>query len=170
MGGKVPAQCAEDAHSPSRLKWAVGRVSLVAFLLGVGGCYVYPPVVTTPAPGAELRLDLDDRGRAGLGNLIGPAAASVQGVLQNGSDSAFALKVTSVTYMNGQSNKWTGERLVVPKAFVISMRERKFSRSRTWLTSAGIVGVVGGFIVSRALRGTGTPDTDNGNGNGNENR
>ncbi len=170
MDGRVLARCAEKAHSLGRWKWGIAHASLLAFLLGAGGCYVYPPVVTAPAPGTELLLDLDDQGRAGLGNLIGPAAASVQGVLQNSPDTAYALKVTSVMYLNGQSSPWTGEQLTVPKAFVVNTRERKFSKSRTWLTSGGIVAVVGGFIVSRALLGSGTSDSDKGSGSGNENR
>jgi predicted ATP-grasp superfamily ATP-dependent carboligase len=144
----------------------VRRAWLTAFLLSVStGCYVYPPVVTAPAPGTELRLDLDDRGRAGLGSLIGPSAASVQGVLQTVPDTAYMLKVTSVVYMNGQSNRWNGEQVTVPKVFVANTRERKFSQSRTYLTAAGVVAGVAGFIVSRVLHGSGS-DADNGNGGG----
>ena len=142
-----------------------GGVWLVASLLGVGGCYVYPPVETVPTPGTDVRLDLDDRGRAGLGGLIGSSAASIEGVLQTNPDSAYQLRVTSVVYTNGQSNRWNGERLTVPTVFVVNARERKFSRSRTYLTAAGVVVGLGAFIASRGLLGSGSTD-ENGRGTG----
>jgi len=142
------------------------KFSLVLLLWMCSACYVYPPVETVPAPGTDLRLDLDDRGRAGLGSLIGPSAASVEGVLQTNPDSAYQLKVTSVVYLNGQSNKWNGESLTVPTVFVVNARERKFSSSRTYLTAAGVVAGLGAFIASRGLLGSGSDDSGRNTGGG----
>lgn len=149
----------------------LGRGWVLVVLVPISACYVYPPVVTAPAPGTQLRLELDDRGRAGLGNLIGSSVASVQGVLQTVPDTAYTLKVTSVAYVNGQSNKWNGEPLTVPKVFVARTSERKLSQSRTYLTAAAVAAGVAGFIVSRALHGSGTDgDGGHGGGGGNEDR
>ena len=142
------------------------KFSVVLLLAMCSACYVYPPVETVPAPGTDLRLDLDDRGRAGLGSLIGPSAASVEGVLQTNPDSAYQLKVTSVMYLNGQSNKWNGEKLTVPTTFVVNTRQRKFSASRTYLTTAGVIAGLGAFIASRGLIGSGSDDSGTGTGGG----
>lgn len=126
------------------------------------GCYVYTPVVGRPEPPAYLALDLSDQGRVGLGGLIGPAATRVEGVLRSETDSGFALNVSSVEYLNGQSNRWSGEPLMLQKNFVANVRERKFSRSRTALATGGAVGGILVFALTRGLLGTGSggPDRD----------
>jgi hypothetical protein len=139
----------------------------MAFLLGVSsGCYVYPPVVTTPSPGVELRLDLNDRGRAALGNLIGPSAVNVEGVLKTPPDTAYLLGVTSVTYMHGQANRWSGEQLVVPKDFVANTTQRTLSKSRTWLTVAAAGAGIAALIASFGLAGGGSNPAEPGGGGG----
>lgn len=150
---------------------AVFRGLILAFLLGVSqGCYVYPPVSTAPAPGQQLRFELNDRGRVGLGESIGNSAERLEGVLLSDSDSAYSVKVVSVTYLNGQSNRWNGESLLVSKAFVRDVKEREFSRSRSFLTAAAVVGGAVLLIITRGLLGSGTPDTDKGPpGGGGEN-
>src|SRR5689334_20285554 len=95
------------------------RACVLGFLAGVTtGCYVYTPVASPPVPGQQLLLSLNDQGRVGLGPSIGSASAQVEGVLQPGMDSAYSLKVVSVSYLNGQRNKWSDEPLVVSRSFV----------------------------------------------------
>ncbi len=142
---------------------AAFRGLLLAFLLGFSqGCYVYPPVATAPAPGQQLRFELNDRGRVGLGDLIGNSAETVEGVLQSDTDSAYSVKVVSVSYLNGKSNRWNGEALSVSKAYVRDVKKREFSRSRSFLTAAAVVGGALLLIATRGLLGSGTPDTDKG--------
>lgn len=147
------------------------RGLLFAFLLGVTqGCYVYPAVTTAPAPGRQLRFELNDRGRVGLGESIGSSAAQLEGVLQSDTDSAYSVKVLSVTYLNGQTNRWNAEPLLVPKTFVRDVKQREFSRSRSFLTAAAAVGGAVLLVITRGLLGSGTPDTDKGPpGGGGEN-
>jgi hypothetical protein len=138
------------------------------FLSGVAsGCYVNTPIVATPVPGATLDLELNDRGRVGLGESVGPAATTVEGMLQSQTDSSYMIRVSSVGYVNGQSNKWNGEALTVQKAFVKDVSVRKFSRGRS-LVAAGILtaGVLV-FALSRNLLGGGNTDRDPGGGGGN---
>lgn len=138
------------------------------FLLGVSsGCYTYSPVAAPPSPGTELRIDLNDRGRVGLGEAIGSSAENLESVLTGDTDSAYAVRVVSVTYRNGQSNRWNGEPLVISKQFVSGMSERRFSRSRTFLAAAGFAAAAVVLIVSKGLRGGGTPDRDGKEGGGN---
>ena len=90
-----------------------------------------------------------------MGGSIGSAAKSVEGTLRVDPDSTYALQVESVQYLNGQANRWTGEAVTVSKDFVASVRERHFSRSRTFLAAAGIVGGAIALIATRGLLGSG---------------
>ena len=141
---------------------------LLAFLSGVAsGCYVNTPVVTAPVAGTQLDMELTDRGRVGLGESIGPAATTVEGTLQSQTDSAYMIRVASVGYVNGQSNKWNGEPLTIQKEFVKDVSERRFSRSRSFLAAAIVTAGVVAFAITRNLLGAGNSDRDNGGGGGN---
>jgi len=138
---------------------------MLAFLSGVAsGCYVYGPAPGDATPGTRVLLELNDRGRVGLGNSIGPTGGVVEGTVQSNSDSAYSLLVRRVEYMNGQSNAWNGERLIVPKEFVGNARERTFSPSRTWLAAGGVVLAAVAFISSRNLLGFGSGSKGSGGG------
>ncbi len=137
------------------------RGSVLAFLLGVSqGCYVYPAVSTAPVPGARLRFELNDRGRVGLGGPLGPSAERLEAVLEANTDSAYSVKMVSVSYLNGQSNKWTGEPLVVSKDYLRNVTVREFSKSRTILTAAAVLGGAVLLIATRGLFGSGTVDRE----------
>jgi hypothetical protein len=141
------------------------------FALGTAqGCYVYTPVVTTTPVGTTLALDLSDRGRVGMGEQIGTSAKTIEGVLRTETDSAYVLNVSSVVYLNGQKNAWTGERLTLPRTMIANTRERRFSRSRTALAAAIGVGGVIAFIASRGLLGLGNTSPDPGPGPPGENQ
>jgi hypothetical protein len=132
------------------------------------GCYVYTPVAVPPAPGSRLLLELNDRGRVGLGGSIGSSAKSVEGLLQAQTDSAYSLKVVAVSYLNGQTNQWTGEQLVVSRDFVRDVTSRQYSRSRTFLAAAAIVAGTVLLIVTRSIIGGGSPGNGGGGGGGGE--
>jgi hypothetical protein len=159
-------ECAGPAHSPVRRN-RVATVCALAFLLGINsGCYVYPAVVSTPAPGTELRLDLNDQGRVALGGLIGASAQNVEGVLRSPPDTAYLLSVTSVSYLRGQTSRWSGEPLTIAKQYVANTTERTLSKSRTWLTTAIIGGGLVALIITHGLSGGGFPGSDPGGGGG----
>ena len=102
---------------------------MVLLLTGVSplaGCYTTGPVMSAPAPGTTVLLDLNDPARVQLGDRIGPSAARIEGIVQAQNDTAYMLRISSVTYLNGQSNKWSGEPLTVPASLVSSARVREF--------------------------------------------
>lgn len=144
---------------------------LMIALLGVNsGCYVYTPMATTPASGTRVLLELNDRGRVGMGESIGGSARSIEGTLRVGPDSTYALQVESVQYLNGQTNRWTGESVNVSRHFVGMVKERQFSRGRTFVAAAGIVGGTILLIATRGLIGSGNTGRDPGPpGGGDEN-
>ena len=134
----------------------------------MSACYSAVPVETVTAPGSTLLLDLNDRGRVALGDSIGPSAARVEGVLATRDDSSYVLRVSSVQYLNGQSNRWSGEPLTIPADLVGRARERRFSRARTYGLAAGIVATIVAVAASTDLFGTGgigrNPDPPPGQG------
>ncbi len=77
-------------------------------------------------------------------------------------DSAYALRVSRIQYLTGQSNSWTGERLMIPRMFVTNAREEKFSRGRSVLAGTLVTTAIVAFITSRNLLGFGSSPTDKG--------
>lgn len=75
--------------------------------------------------------------------------------MESVSDSAVALKVEKVVYLNGQENAWNGEPLVVSRDFIGTTKERSFSQGKSLLVGAGVVAVVVAFVLSRQLLGSG---------------
>ena len=140
-----------------------------AFLMGVSsGCYVYTPAPVPPPQGSQVVLELNDRGRVALGDSIGPTGKEVEGTVVGSPDSSLLLSVARVGYLNGQSNKWNGERLSVARNLVDRATERRFSPARTWITVAAATAVTIAFIASRNLLGLGSEGRTNNGGGGNQ--
>jgi hypothetical protein len=113
-------------------------------------------VTTAPEPGTTVLLDLNDRGRVQLGDRIGPSAARIEGVVQERSDTAYMVRISSVEYLNGQSNKWSGEPFTVPAGLVSVAQQRQFSRSRTISVGAGIAAAIITLFMKTNFLGSGT--------------
>jgi hypothetical protein len=142
-----------------------GRGCVMAFSVAiVAGCYVYTPAPTSPAPGTHLMLDVSDRGRVGLGDSIGSSARTIEGTAVSSTDSAYSLRVSRVGYLNGQSNSWTGEPLLVSRSFVTNVRDRRFSKGRTWLAATAVSAAAIAFIATRGLLGFGNSSNNGGGG------
>jgi hypothetical protein len=129
---------------------------LVLGLSPLAGCYVNRPVTSAPAPGTTLLLDLSDRGRVALGDRVGPSAAAIEGVLQSPADTAYLLRISSVTYLNGQNNRWSGESLAVPVSLVSRARYRELSRSRTTAVGVGIAAAIVALFANTHFLGNST--------------
>jgi hypothetical protein len=134
----------------------------------VSGCYTTVPAAQVPVPGQTLVMELTDNGRVALGPSIGPTATKVEGVLDERTDSAYVVKVTSVVYMNGSNQRWTQEPLTIQTDLVRELRERKLSPTRTAFFAAGTVGAAMAFIASRGILGLGSPGTERPPGEGSE--
>jgi hypothetical protein len=131
---------------------------LLSFCLGVAnGCYSYVPVASAPTSGV-ISLLLTDTGRVALGGTLGPTVEKIEGAVESSTDSAYVLRMQSVTFFNGQKAGWTGERVVVGKQYVTNPSKREFSTSKTTLAVFGGVGAVIAFIATRGLLGSGNPD------------
>lgn len=150
--------CQTVSTRPARLPGRVRRAWPALMLAGLSplaGCYATRTVTTAPAPGTTLLLDLSDIGRVTLGDRIGQSAATIEGVLQSPGDSTYRLRVSSVKYLNGQSNRWSGESLAVPISLVSRARYREFSRSRTTAVGLGIAAALVTLFTQTNFLGSG---------------
>jgi hypothetical protein len=148
-------QTVRPAFAPGRA-WRGWTALLLTGVASVSGCYTQVPVVGAPKPGTTVVLDLSDRGRLALGDSIGSSAARIQGIVQSSSDSSYVLRVSSVQYLNGQSNRWSGEPLTVRADLVGRTQERQLSRKRTWAAGIGVAAAVLVVLLTTDLIGSGS--------------
>ena len=122
-----------------------------AFLLPAAtGCYTYrhAPDGTLPV-GANVVLGITDRGRVAIGEQVGPGALRIRGELLEKTDSTYVLRVGSVEHLNGRTTKWSGEQVVIPRDFVGTAGEQRYSKGRTWLAISGVA--VGVALTATAI-------------------
>ena len=126
--------------------------TLAAAGLGLNaGCYAYTPV-TPPrsTPGTEVRVTLAEQGAAEIARFVGPRAASLEGRVVSGSDSALTLAVTTITRTNGVEETWPGDQVVIPRSAVALAQTRRVARARTLMLTAAIVAA--GVLIGAALK------------------
>jgi hypothetical protein len=149
-----------DPTLASGRSWRRWTALALASVSPLSGCYTTYAVTSAPEPGATVLLDLNDRGRVQLGDRIGPSASRIEGVVQARSDTAYMVRISSVEYLNGQSNKWSGEPFTVPAGLVSVVQERQFSRSRTISVGAGIAAAIVTLFLKTNFLGSGTNSKD----------
>ncbi len=157
----VPARHA--AFSPAILPRRVRRGWAALVLAGVSplaGCYTTRPVMTAPAPGTTVLLDVNDIGRVQLGDRLGPSVSRIEGIVQSRSDTSYVLQISSVQYLNGQTNKWSNEPFIVPASLVSSAQVREFSRSRTTAVGVGIIAALVAVFAKTNFFGLGGGTSD----------
>ena len=132
------------------------RCAAVAlFAVLVGGCYSYTPVSTAPQPGAHVAFDVNDRGRVGIADSLGPGVTRVEGLLADRTDSLYVIHVTEVASIRGPAAKWNGETVSLRPEYISGITERRFSKARTALLAGGVTAAFVAFIASRDLLGIG---------------
>lgn len=117
-----------------------------AMLLSVAGCYTYAPPVSAPAPGAEVAVVLTDRGRAALGERIGPEIDQLRGRLVSSNDTSVTVAMRESVTLRGVSAAWGDEQLTVSREQLATVRVKALSKGRTGVL-AGTMGAVLGFFV-----------------------
>ena len=130
-------------------------ISAIAMLVGAQGCYEYVPAETASSNvGKLVELKITDPGRVGLAQRFGPGLDRVEGRLVAQGDSDLTVNVVSVTSLEGENTKWSGESVNLNRGFIRTVRSRQVS---PWKTSALVVaaGAVLYFTAGRALIGGG---------------
>ena len=111
---------------------------LAAVLLG--GCHVNVPLASpVPAAGHRVVVRLTDRGSLEMARHVGPSVAELDGRVVAADERQLTLSLVSATTWRGIPSYWSGEEVVVERDYVASMSERRLSRTRSWLLTAGII-------------------------------
>jgi len=135
------------------MRWVslIGRLLVAVVVLPLlAGCYTMTPLATMqPAPGTKVTVLLNDEGRTNTAQQIGPYTMRVDGQLVQATESNYVLAVTDVVDIRGAHSKWTGETVPLPRSYVMTTYERKFSTPKTVLllgaVTAGFVALVSSF-------------------------
>ena len=133
-----------------RLAVAIGWLPVLA------GCYTYTPITTLqPAPGTNLSLVLSDEGRVQSVRQVGPYAMRIEGELVQASSDDLVLAVSDVVDIRGTRSKWTGETISLPRTYVMTTYQKRFSRSKTALVATAVGAGIVAIIAGRNLLGFG---------------
>jgi len=133
-----------------RLAVAIGWLPVLA------GCYTYTPITTLqPAPGTNLSLVLSDEGRMQSVRQVGPYAMRIEGELVQASSDDLVLAVSDVVDIRGTRSKWTGETISLPRTYVMTTYQKRFSRSKTALVATAVGAGIVAIIAGRNLLGFG---------------
>jgi len=133
-----------------RLAVAIGWLPVLA------GCYTYTPITTLqPAPGTNVSLVLSDEGRMQSVRQVGPYAMRIEGELVQASSDDLVLAVSDVVDIRGTRSKWTGETISLPRTYVLTTYQKRFSRSKTALVATAVGAGILAIIAGRNLLGFG---------------
>ncbi len=146
---------------------ATRLLSLGFALILVTGCYTLQPVTqAAPEVGSVLALDVNDAGRVALGGTIGPEIGQIEGRLIGQDNGEFLMAVSTVRYLRGGEQLWSGERVRVNREHVGNTYERRFHRGRTIALSVAVLAGVAAIVASRDWIGYGRePGEEPGPGN-----
>ena len=148
------------------MRWLslVGRLCVAVLVLPLlAGCYTLVPVATLqPAPGTKLSVLLNDEGRMQTAQQIGPYTMRIDGELVQASESNYVLAVTEVVDIRGAHSKWTGETVPLPKSYVMTTYERRFSTPKTVLLLGTVTAGFMALVASFNLFGFGGSSGDSG--------
>ena len=137
-----------SARSTSR------RIVVAVTLLVSTGCYTMQPVSEQPFPvGITVELVINDAGRAALRSMMGPEVAKVQGRLVQKDSTGYTVAVTQLGLLRDGTQVWSGERVSIKSEYVNSVTERRFSRGRTAVVTAAVLGVVA-IVFTQSIKGS----------------
>lgn len=136
-------------------------VCLLLILPFVTGCYHYAPIgEARPAVGTEVRFHVTDRGRLEVTDRLGPGIREVAGPVLQATDSTIRVSVQSVSFVDdSRLTEWTGQWLELSRELVTNVRERRFSRARTLVTT-GVLATAAILISTIDITGHGGDGVD----------
>ena len=133
-------------------------VTACAAAAALSGCYTYRRAPESAPVGAQVAVQINDRGRAALADSLGPSPDRVEGRLLAADDSTITLGVSAVKPRDGERTPWAGERVLLRRSSINDVLERQLSVARSVGVAAGVIGGVVAFFVTRDLIG----DSDGG--------
>lgn len=123
-----------------RHRFATFLLLVPALLLPTAGCYQHVPIDRpVPSPRTRVAVQLTDRGSLDLAPRIGNMIDRVEGSVIEAGDSTVVLAMSAAIDRRGITTSWTGETVEFRRDHIASLRERKLSRTRSWLVAGGIL-------------------------------
>ena len=116
-------------------------LALLLAVIASSACHTYRTIPSGPLPadGTPLALHLTDSGAVALAREVGPSVELLEGNLVRADGESVTLAVRRVRMRDGLSNAWAGEHVVVSRALIASVSERRLSRVRSLLFAGGIL-------------------------------
>ena len=142
-----------------RASRTVRTLAMAAMATLGSACYSYMPISSSPDAGMEVKLELNDRGRAALADSIGPAVKSITGSVESANAGVYDMRIHLVEFFNGTFQRWAGERLSVQEDYVLRSNEKRLDRRRSWLAGIGSAALLAAAIVTVDLLGGSDPPT-----------
>ena len=163
----------EAAASAAPRRRMVRPITVLLLAVHLSGCFHYVPVGATPVrQGTLVSLAINDRGRVALQERLGPGIRRIRGTLNEVTDSTIVLSLDAIEFADlNVPARMSGESVGIPRELVAEFRERRLSKSRTWLAGALVVGgvVLAAFIGINGFGGDGPSDRPDGGGGGESN-
>jgi hypothetical protein len=103
-----------------------------------------------------MAFDVNDAGRVALGGAMGQSITRIEGRLLRRESDEFVVAVTSVSYLGGNTQTWSGETVRIKPGYVGTVYERRLAKGRTVAAAALGAGAIA-FIVTRSVIGGGDP-------------
>jgi hypothetical protein len=126
------------------------RVVVVIVAAVGGGCYSAISVSGEALhPGARVYVDLTESGTTALARYVGPNVRQVYGDVSARSDTEIVLSLRSVTDRRSIETLWSGERVPVLPREIAEIRERRFSKQKSWLFGSGLAAAL--VLTGRAF-------------------
>jgi hypothetical protein len=114
-------------------------VSLLVMSSGTSACYTQRALTLDALPvGTRAEFTLTDRGAVELADSVGGTPVRITGRVQSANGERVVVGINRVHLRQGNAVRWGGESVGVPRAYVASVRERRFSWWRTALTGAAV--------------------------------
>lgn len=124
------------------------QLVLALALAALPGCYSYrsagPVDAVEPLAGRRVTLRLTDQGTAELVGQLGGGISTVEGEIVGADPDRLEVAVASTEDVRRMTADWKGERVVIPRHAIASVRERRFSAGATGLAGALVVGGLAG--------------------------
>jgi hypothetical protein len=119
----------------------------IAALTVVTACYTYPSrPLTQVTPAAVVSATINDVGRVALAEPVGSGIDRISGQVVQQEDTAVRLMVSEVHFLNGLTNKWSGQEVTLRPQYVTSVSQRTYSRQRTMAAL-----IIGALLAATAL-------------------
>jgi len=147
-----------NSHARPGVTRGVLQALLLVLLSGSSACFSYVSVpVTAVAPNEEVRVTITNDAGARLVKDLGVYTTTLDGEFAAHGDS-ISVTVPIVREYRGQMLEAANQSLSLGRSEVVDVRKRKFSRSRSALTTVGVV--VGFVALAKAIIAIADPNPD----------